>query len=389
VSRPPSDAEARPLDDILIVDDDSASGGAARRGRSLVLLRGRRDPVVAVTLLKTLGVAFGVLLVLIGVGAVVVAAVEFEGWALWAGTLGGVLIIFLGAIVALVQVALAHLVDTAHQALERLSDLNVPAGRDSPATRKRQVEQVALLREIRDAVQLTDDEKRIRLAERAGEAIRALVETVETHVADGDFEAAREALAELARQHPEAAETGDLAQRVDEAEAAAREAALQDLVENVNASLTAQAWDQAAALSEELLQRFPGEQRAVELHETVRRRYDEATADERRRLYRRITDLAREQHWREAFDLTSDLVERFPESEEAARLRPRIGALSHKAELGERHRLLATVREETRRQRWPEAYAAARDLVNTYPDSEEAAEVFRDLPNLRRLARRT
>jgi TolA-binding protein len=389
VENPEAGPPQQSLEEVLEADEDLDGSAAGEDQRLLAALNRRHEPVVVVTLLKTLGVAFGLLAGLIGVGGVVVSALYLSEWALWAGTLGSVLLIFLGVMFALFQVALARLVDTVDQAARRLNDLSrLPPGFPSAASGRLGRSQVALLAAIRDAVQLTDDEKRARRQEKSRQAIAALVEAFERHIQREEFGAAREVVAQLRRRHPEAGEVGEVARRLEEAEATALDATFRHLAEGIRAALDAQSWDQAKALADELVGKFPDDPRAREVAESVGQRYDAATAERRQHLYQRMTDLAREGRWQEALDVASDFIEHYPDSEETARLRSRIGPLAEKAALTERRRLLSAVRQESGQQHWAAAYEAARHLVNAYPDSAEAAEVFRDLPNLRRLARR-
>ena len=383
-----NDASDRDLEDVL--SDESVTLVADDDGPSLSSLRPRREPIVVVTLLKTLGVASGVLAVLLGIGTIVLVTVaEVDRTWVWIGALGGVLIIFLGVIFALSQVALAHLVDTTHQALRHLRDLNAPGRLGGGPGEDALFEQVALMRDIRDAARLTDVEKETLARRRTQANVRKLVETIDTHLVKRDFTAAHEAVADLVEQYPEASETKRIADRVREIENASRQETIAELEENIRAYQSAASWEQAMALADEFIKTFPDEPRAAGLREEVRAGFEAATADQRREMYDRITDLARETKWREAFDITSDLIEQFPDSDEAEKLRPRLGALSRKAEVGERARLAAQVKDHMAGARWTEAYRAARELVDAYPDSDEAADVFGDIARLRRLARRS
>jgi outer membrane protein assembly factor BamD (BamD/ComL family) len=348
----------------------------------------RRDPTAVVALLKTLAVVTGGLGLVVGVGGIVVVALKVEGWALWIGTLGGVVTVFVGAIAAAALLGLAHLIDGTYQTLARLNELGVPGRLGAWNDQHAREDQAVLLREIRDAVRLTEEQKAALVRQETEREVRSLVETIERHLTRRDFQAARAALAQLNERHGATPQAAEAARRVEQAELTTREAAVNELVENVQAYMSAQAWGQAAALADELVHTFPDDPRSNALRGEVRRRRDEATGAARQQLYDRITALAREHRWRDALDATSELIEQFPESPEAEKLRPRIGALSKKAENTERRRLLTLVREHTQAARWGEAYRAARDLVDAYPDSPEAAQVFGDLARLRRLAKR-
>lgn len=291
----------------VVVEEVGAAGKTGAQGPPLPPFARRGGPMLVVTLLKVLGATSVVMAVVVGVGAVVLAARHGTGGTLWAGVLGGVLALFLGLVLALGLLALARLLERVDQAVRRLADLAVPRPTASasadPAT-----EAVGILREIREAVRLTDEQKTALVREAEEGQVQALVATIERRLAERDFVGARGALAELAERHPGAGVAADLVRRVDEAEAAGRQALAAELVENIRACLAAQAFDQACALAAGFLRDFPEDPRARDLSEEARRRRDEATAAQRQASYERITGLARDQRWAEALDAANALL---------------------------------------------------------------------------------
>ncbi len=122
-------------------------------------------------------------------------------------------------------------------------------------------------------------------------------------------------------------------------------------------------WTQAEAAVRALYFDHPEVPRCRKLWEDFRRA----------RLHAYIEEVAGNRHWAEAQAAAEEFIARFPDTPEAASLRNQLDTLRHNAGVEVRKRCERRVQELTSDGHYAEAARVARYLIQQYPDSPQAA----------------
>jgi outer membrane protein assembly factor BamD (BamD/ComL family) len=132
----------------------------------------------------------------------------------------------------------------------------------------------------------------------------------------------------------------------------------------------------------DLLERHPKAQGAQELGRRLRLQREKAEAEMRAKLMTQAQEYSNRRDWGNALTTARTIVERFPNSPEAEALRSQLRILEANAEVRERQRMEAGIRDLLARQRYEEAVRQARALIARYPHSPQAAVLHDQLPRL-------
>ncbi|MDP6379893.1 MAG: hypothetical protein QF662_01000, partial [Phycisphaerae bacterium] len=111
---------------------------------------------------------------------------------------------------------------------------------------------------------------------------------------------------------------------------------------------------------------------AQELVKSVHLELDQTHKEDRLRLYQEIEHLVARHRWREAYGTAMTLLARHPESPEATKLQKQLDELKYNAEVQERRETEESITEHLHQGRYRQAYEVASDLIDKYPESPQA-----------------
>lgn len=243
-----------------------------------------------------------------------------------------------------------------------------------------------LLREVRDVSLLGPDERALRLKGQTDEAARELERAVPELLRSHNWVEARRRV-QLARERfPGNQQWSELERRIDEFRVSVESQDVETTRRQVNDLAALGAWERAFDVVRELQERHPDSDAARELLQMVQSERGKADAEARERLMGQVQDAVKRREWSAALSAANALIRQHPASAESRALRLDLPTLTENAEIQTRKRMETEITQLTRSRRFDEALQMARDLIERYPRSPQAAVLRERLPQLERRA---
>jgi len=245
-------------------------------------------------------------------------------------------------------------------------------------------EVVSLLSEIMENTLLDDTEKGAKRQLAKKHRQQALRREIEALIKAAKYREAHERLEEFRlRYAADSQQVSEMETQLSEALRQHEQTEISHVTEQVQRYMGLGLWERALEMARSLAEQFPENPEAARLPETVRLEQDANRRQDQQRLYREIEHLVARKHWRQAMRAAETLLENHPDSPEANALRPKLDELSANAAITERKEWEARIAEHIKTGRHREAYDLAVELMEKYPDSPQAAEIRRGLDQLK------
>ena len=170
--------------------------------------------------------------------------------------------------------------------------------------------------------------------------------------------------------------------RLDEARAEAKATDLRDTMRRTEDLMAVGDFAQALGAVRELVQRCPDSPEAAELLARVEREERAFTSEQRKRLYGRIEKSVQQRNWSAAVEAAEKLLEAYPDSSEAELVGAQMQTLRTNARIEGVRVLRDRIRDLIERRRYFEAVDLAQKVIREYPESAAAKDLRRQLPKL-------
>jgi predicted O-linked N-acetylglucosamine transferase (SPINDLY family) len=243
-------------------------------------------------------------------------------------------------------------------------------------------ELVVLLREVRDISLLNEEQRSLRLQAQGRAVLSLLQREVPVLLREHNWIEARNRVQVARERFPSFLEWDALEQQIEQMRAQV-EAHDIEAAERQIADLTSLgAWDRVAEVVHELLERHPDAPRANELAQGLRAQRNKAEAEQRTRLMAQAQEASNNREWREALAAATSLIQRFSRSPEAQALRMQLPTLQENAEIQTRQQMETEIRDLIKAHRFDQALRIAHELLERYPESPQAAVLRDQLPRL-------
>jgi len=265
---------------------------------------------------------------------------------------------------------------------ELLQKMDVPepgfgAGAESHA------EVVSLLSEIMENTLLDGQEKAAKRELAKNHRQQALRREIEAHIRAGKHREAHQRLDEFRARYDESDDIHQMEQQLSDALRDHEQIEIANVTEQIERYMGLGLWERAMETARELAEQFPENPDAARLPETVRLEQGANRRQEQQRLYREIEHLVGRKHWREALRAANTLLHNHPESPEAKALGEQMEELQRNAAISERREWEERITDHIQTGRHREAYDLAVELMDKYPDSPQAAEIRKNLDQLK------
>jgi outer membrane protein assembly factor BamD (BamD/ComL family) len=242
---------------------------------------------------------------------------------------------------------------------------------------------VSLLTEIMENSLLDEGDKVAKRELAKRQRRRALKREIGALIEVGKYPEAKERLDDFRFRYHEKGEADALQARLEEALAQHGRTEVEQIIAEIQEYMSLALWDRAVEMADRLAEQYPENAEAVKLPETVRIEKAASQRQEQQRVYREIEHLASRKHWRQAIEASQHLIETHPESPEAAKLRQQMDELKHNADVVERREWEGRITEHIQAGRHLMAYNLAVELMEKYPDSPQAAAIRERLDQLK------
>jgi len=247
-------------------------------------------------------------------------------------------------------------------------------------------ELVHLTRELRDIELLSEEERAARLRHEADELVRQLEHDIPALLREHNLSEAQRRLQAAQQRFPNLPQWQTLGELVEQARAKFEAHDLARATREVDELIALGAWDRAAEVVRDLRQRHPHAEGVAELARRVTVGRDRVRAEERARLMSRAQEATNRRDWKEALRLVELIIAQYPESAEAHDLRLQLPTLRANVEVQLRQEMEEQIRGLIQQRRFAEALRIARELVERYPHSPQAAVLREQMHKLEQRA---
>lgn len=244
-----------------------------------------------------------------------------------------------------------------------------------------------LIAEWRDLA-LMDDAQRHEAARRHWASRKdALVKTIERCTNKGDWAGAQAAVEDLEALLPGDADAKSWQQKIGAERAARMKGDLAAAENQLRHSMSISAWEQAEEIVAGLQRKYPDTPEVLEMSSRVQR---ERTAFEQEnvdRMFLDLTDATEHRQWKRALQIAEEIMRRYPHEPRVERLEIDAATIRDNAASQDRKEQEELFKDLIKRQRYEEAVAVARGVMDKYPSSPSAGELMRLVPKVEELIR--
>lgn len=278
--------------------------------------------------------------------------------------------------------------------LSLLMDTEIPATDQSMAARPQGASEptermLAAVSELNANLMLTPEERQAKRRRRQQEQGRRLVEQVQAAIDGGQFAEADRLLRQLDEEFPAEPQAQELRSLLARGRSAAEADDLSRAAAGVENLMALAKFDEARKIAQDLVEKYPDSPEAASLLQRVSREGQTFLTEQCKRLYADVERHAEQRRWRSALTSARLLLSEYPESSEAQTVSTQLATLQENARIEEVRDLRDRIREYIERRRFAEAVRIAESLVERFPDTAAATELARQLPRLRELAARS
>jgi outer membrane protein assembly factor BamD (BamD/ComL family) len=320
----------------------------------------------------------------------------------WNESGNGAILVGLGFLCAILGFTSAILAGTLAAWLEKMSAGGLPrsggplgdaamssASGSSESAEAMEASLAALSRqvsEINELLLLSDQERAARRSRLEQEEVESLAGEVEAAVATQLFAEADTALEAFCQRQPHDDRIPVLRERIATGRASARTEAVREAMQEATNLISAERFDEAHQLAEQLQQDHPDVPEAETLLSRVQRESAGYATQQRQRLVELVQEHGQARQWALALKAAHRLIERYRTSPEADTVRTMMPTLVDNARIEEVRNQRDRFVEMMKRHRYDDAIAIARGIIEDYPETQAAEELRRELPRLLQLA---
>jgi len=244
-------------------------------------------------------------------------------------------------------------------------------------------EVVSLLSEIMENTLLDDPERAAKRQLAKKHRQQTLRREIEAHIRAGKHREAHQRLEEFRTRYADSDDVSQMEQQLSQALRDHEQDEIVNVSEQVERYMGLGLWERAMETARALAEQFPENPDASRLPETVRLEQGANRRQEQQRLYREIEHLVSRKHWREALRAATTLLQGHPESPEAKALGEQMDELQRNAAISERREWEERITGHIQTGRHREAYDLSVELMTKYPESPQASEIRKNLGQLK------
>lgn len=259
----------------------------------------------------------------------------------------------------------------------------------SPVQQEQVDQLAALLREIRDISLLTDEQRSARMNVQAHALYDELSQHVPVLLREQNWVEARRRLREAQQRYPTFDGWQQWDGEIERVRRTVEERDVETAAQQINELAALGAWERAADVIRELMERHPESPRVAELDARVQRERKRHESEQRSRLMSQAQDAVNRRAWSAALSAANALIQRFPTSPEAYALRQQLPTLRENSEIVLRRKMESDFRELLNLHAYEEALHLAHELIERYPGSPQAAALRDRLPWLEEKAQQS
>jgi len=243
-----------------------------------------------------------------------------------------------------------------------------------------------LLEELRDMSLLPDEQRQKRWQELQQKRRDVAIQSARELIHSRRWSDAQRTIAEIENLWPGDAATAAVRNELEAGQTTTENEAFALAESQIRSEMSVAHWEEALTLARKLAGDFPANGRAAQLLNLIEKEkgiYTETTVG---RLYDEIRRDVERRIWRRALMHARQLLESFPDHPRSELLRKQIHTMQDNAEIEERQERETRIGELIRTRRFREAVELSEDLLRSYPASPQAEAIQKLLPRVLELA---
>jgi outer membrane protein assembly factor BamD (BamD/ComL family) len=242
-----------------------------------------------------------------------------------------------------------------------------------------------LFEELRDLSLLTDDQRRERAQQLREQRKAAELQSVGELIQDRHWNQATAAIADLEQQWPGDPDVLALRQSLNAGLSAEERETITTAAAQIETEMSLSHWTAALSAAQDLAHRFPANDRATKLLHRVEREKHIYTETAVNRLFEEIRHNIDRRIWRRALTHTQELLSKFPDHPKTDLIRKQSRTIQDNAEIEERQEQEKHIRQLIQSRRFREAIDLSEELLRRFPLSPQAQAIQKILPRIKQL----
>jgi outer membrane protein assembly factor BamD (BamD/ComL family) len=242
---------------------------------------------------------------------------------------------------------------------------------------------VKLLEEMKEVSMLDENQRQTRRNQVMLRRKNTRLDEVAGLIAQGSWAQADALLHLLESLHPGDTEVVAHRHQLDDARILHQANEWEQLAQQTTDLLALSQYQKAIEAARQFLERYPTHIEAQQLLMRIRQEEKIHTENTTGDLYDQIKASVENRQWRTALDGIQVFLDRFPDHPRAEKIRRQIRTIQKNAEIEERHEQEDRIKELINSNRFREAADLSEDLLARFPDSPQASYITELLPKLR------
>jgi len=240
--------------------------------------------------------------------------------------------------------------------------------------------------ELNSSLLLTEEDKLRQKEIQRRARVDDLTNQINVAMEEKDYHRARDLHRTLMKEDPDSSQSEFLASRIEQSLGEDLASYVQQQIQCAEDMMSVSRFAEARQVAEMLINEYPESEEAKTLLERVDREADIFGQEKRKRLLSRIRRNGEERHWKLALDAARELVQKYPDSSEAEVVKSSMAMLVDNTRIEEVREFRDRIVDLMDRRRYAEALDLSTYVVNNYPETAAASELRTQMPHLRELA---
>jgi TolA-binding protein len=242
---------------------------------------------------------------------------------------------------------------------------------------------VRLLEEMKEVSMLDESQRQTRRLQQQQRRKTSRLEEAARLINQQDWQEADALLHLLESLHPGDSDVLACRNQLDDSRISAQTEHWDALQKQVADLLALSRYSEAVTACQQFLEHFPTHTDAQRLTQRIKQEQQIYTENAATRLYDEIKSAVENRKWRGALDGIQSFLERFPDHPRANKIRQQVRVIQKNAEIEERHEQEERIRQLINARQYTDAADLSEDLLQRFPDSPQAAYLSELLPKLR------
>jgi outer membrane protein assembly factor BamD (BamD/ComL family) len=242
---------------------------------------------------------------------------------------------------------------------------------------------VKLLEEMKDMSMLDENQRQARRKQQLGRRKVSRLDEAARLINNQQWQQADALLHLMESLYPGDPDVQTLRDQLDNSRTSLQTQEWDGLKNQVHDLLALSKYAEALSMVTQFLERFPTHTPAQQLALRVKQEQAAYTESSSARLYEEIKSAVENRRWRAALDSIQTFLAQYPDHTRAIKIRQQLRVIQKNAEIEERHEQEERIRQLINDRQYAEAADLSENLLQRFPDSPQAAYLSELLPKLR------